>query len=214
MEGINLVLQILAVVSLFMSVILVTNTMTAPNYPTNQPDWRNQNIGGTTGSILKIYLCGAHLRPHGLCHLLATGCAGRFWHQQMVLNLFNIDYDLFRFHCAPSPIKPSPPWSFGPGRFVAGVERRSHHRAGGHRQLRRSADFGSNWLDRTVEQVGHRLLASSYAIITWVICSGARGACCSPKWCWWGRVPCFDGDEGLSASIDYTLDTELNPARF
>ena len=55
-EGINLVLQILAVISLIMSVILVTNTMTAIITQQTHQIGIIKAIGGSTGSILKIYL--------------------------------------------------------------------------------------------------------------------------------------------------------------
>jgi putative ABC transport system permease protein len=96
-EGINLVLQVLAVVSLFMSVILVTNTMTALITQQINQIGMIKAIGGGTGTILKIYL--ATVLIYGLLALLISllpGAIVAFGISQWFLNLFNIDYDLFQ----------------------------------------------------------------------------------------------------------------------
>ena len=79
LAGITLVLRILAVVSLFTSVIIVINTTTA--VITQQTDQIGviKAIGGRTGTIMQVYLAGVLVYGHpGPGHRPAAGHDHRF----------------------------------------------------------------------------------------------------------------------------------------
>ncbi len=95
-EGINAVMQVMAVVALFLSAILVLNTMTA--LITQQTDQIGiiKSIGGRSGDIMKIYFVEVLiLGLLALAIALPTGAAFAFLMSQWFLNLFNIDYNEF-----------------------------------------------------------------------------------------------------------------------
>jgi putative ABC transport system permease protein len=165
-EGLNVVLQILAVVSLFMSVILVLTTLTA--IITQQTDQIGiiKAIGGTTGTIVKIYLAGVLV--FGLLALfvsLPLGALLAFGVTKWFLNLFNIDYEVFlvsnqaiflQVIAAIAAPLIAALWPVLSGATITVREAIASYGLGG--------DFGSSWLDRTVERIGQRLLSSSYAM--------------------------------------------------
>ncbi|MBI1881946.1 MAG: FtsX-like permease family protein, partial [Chloroflexi bacterium] len=106
-EGLTLVLQILAVISLMMSVILVTNTMTALITQQINQIGMIKAIGGTTWVILKIYL--ATVLIYGLLAFvisLPLGALIAFSITQWFLNLFNITTRYSKFQHGQSSIKP------------------------------------------------------------------------------------------------------------
>lgn len=165
MEGFVLVMQLLAVISLLMSVVLVYNTVNA--LVTQQTDQIGilKAIGGKSTTIVQVYLTGVFV--YGLLALLIAlplGAFLAFGITQYFLNLFNIDYDQFRvssdaiiFQVISALAVP----------LLAGVT----PVLGGARLTVREAiasyglgaDFGSNWLDRAVERIGARFLPSHYA---------------------------------------------------
>ncbi|NJN96882.1 MAG: hypothetical protein HC875_23665 [Anaerolineales bacterium] len=165
-EGINLVLQILAVISLFMSVILVTNTMTALITQQINQIGMIKAIGGGTGIILKIYL--ATVLIYGLLAFLISlppGAMAAFGISKWFLNLFNIDYDIFQvslraitFQIIAATLIPALAalWPVLTGSAITVREAIATYGLGG--------DFGFSWLDRTIERLGARLLSSPYAI--------------------------------------------------
>jgi putative ABC transport system permease protein len=214
-EGINLVLQILAVISLFMSVILVTNTMTALITQQINQIGMIKAIGGTTATILKIYL--ATVLIYGLLAFLISlppSAMAAFGISRWFLNFFNIDYDVFQvslraiaYQAIAATLIPALAalWPVLTGAAITVREAIASYGLGG--------DFGTNWLDRTVERLGNRLLTSSYAItlgnmfrrkgrltLTQVVLVSAGTM--------FLMVMC------LSASISYTLDTDLNRRGF
>jgi putative ABC transport system permease protein len=165
-EGFNFVLQILAVISLFMSVILVTNTLTAIITEQINQIGIIKAVGGSTGTIIKIYL--TTVLVYGLLALLvavAPGAWVAFTLTQTFLNLFNIDYDTFQVSTQaliwqalaalliPLLAALRPVLS---GAAITVREAIASYGLGG--------DFGSNWLDRWVERLGRCFLASPYAI--------------------------------------------------
>lgn len=96
-EGVNLILRIMAVVSLFMSVVLVLTTITA--LITQQTDQIGviKAVGGRRGVIIRLYLAVALI--YGALALLIALPAGAlfaFFMARWQLNLFNIDYSAFR----------------------------------------------------------------------------------------------------------------------
>jgi putative ABC transport system permease protein len=154
------------VVSLFMSVILVLNTLTA--LITQQTDQIGiiKAIGGTMGTIVKIYLTGVLI--FGLLSLfvsLPLGALLAFGVTKWFLNLFNIDYEVFQvssrailYQVGAAIATPliAALWPVLSGATITVREAIASYGLGG--------DFGSSWLDRSVERIGGRLLSSSYAM--------------------------------------------------
>jgi putative ABC transport system permease protein len=214
-EGINLVLQILAVLSLLMSVILVTNTMTALITQQTNQIGVIKAIGGTTGSILKIYL--ATVLIYGFLAFvisLLPGAVVAFGISQWFLNLFNIDYDIFQisvravtYQAIAATVIPALAalWPVLSGAAITVRAAIASYGLG--------SDFGSNWLDRAIEKAGNRLLASSYAMALGNMFR-RKGRLLLTQLVLVGAGTMFLMVMSLSASIDYTLDTELNRRAF
>jgi putative ABC transport system permease protein len=166
MEGMTLVLQILALVSLFMSAVLILNTLTALITQQTSQIGVLKAIGGTTGTVLKIYLTGVLV--YGLLALfisLPLGAFTAFGLSRWFLNLFNIDYEVFRFSnraitfqvmaAIAAPLIAAL-WPMLKGATITVREAIASYGLGG--------DFGSSWLDRAVERIGQRFLPSHYAV--------------------------------------------------
>lgn len=165
-EGVMLVLQVMAVVSLFLSVVLVTNTMTA--LITQQTDQIGviKAIGGVSGTVMKVYLAG--IAAYGLLALLISlplGAVTAYASSRWFLNLFNIDYDTFQFSptavvlqivAATAVPLLAALWPVLKGARLTVREAIAAYGIGG--------DFGSNRLDRLVERWGERLLPSPYPL--------------------------------------------------
>ncbi len=165
-EGLNLVLQVLAVISVFSSVVLVLNTLTALITQQTNQIGIIKAIGGTTSDIVKVYLAGVLV--YGVLALaiaLPLGAFLAFGITQWFLNLFNIDYEVFRLSteaviyqvlaaiAAPLIVAL---WPILSGATMTVREAIASYGLGG--------DFGANWLDRTVERVGQKFLSAPYAI--------------------------------------------------
>ena len=167
MEGITVVLRVLAVVSLFMSVILVLNTLTALITQQTNQIGIIKAIGGTTGDIIKVYLAGVLV--YGFLALfiaLPLGAYLAFSMTQWFLNLFNIDYNAFRISREATILQVAAAiavpllaalWPILTGATTTVRAAIASYGLGG-------GDFGSNWLDRSVERIGQRFLSSPYAI--------------------------------------------------
>jgi putative ABC transport system permease protein len=162
----NLVMQILAVVSLFMSAVLVLNTLTALITQQTSQIGVLKAIGGSTGTVLKIYLTGVLV--YGLLALLISlplGAFVAFGLTQWFLNLFNIDYEVFQFSnraltfqvmaAIAAPLIAAL-WPVLKGATITVREAIASYGLG--------SDFGSSWLDRAVERIGQRFLPSHYAV--------------------------------------------------
>ena len=165
-EGINIVLQLLAVVSLGASVVLVLNTLTALITQQTNQIGIIKAIGGRTGAIIKIYLAGVTV--YGLLSLvvaLPLGAWLAFGLSQWFLNIFNIEYQTFQISSraivlqvlaamgAPMLVAL---WPVLTGAALTVREAVASYGLGG--------DFGSTWLDRAVERAAQRLLRTPYAI--------------------------------------------------
>ena len=165
MEGITLVLQVLAVVSLLLSVVLVFNTLTALiTQQTNQIGILKA-IGGSSGTIMKVYL--ATVVAYGLLALLVALPLGMFlaWAiSRWFLNLFNISYDTFQFSDTAVILQILAALAVPVVAALVPI-------LGGARTTVREAiasygiggDFGSNPVDRAVESASGRVLPSQYA---------------------------------------------------
>lgn len=164
-EGINLVLQIMAVISLFMSVVLVLNTFTALITQETDQIGVLKAIGGQRWTIARLYLAGALLYGLGALLIslpLAAGFA--FLMTGWFLNLFNIDYPTFQFsqravllQVGAAIITPLAA-ALAPvlkGASISVREAIATYGIGG--------DFGASWFDRLVERSGAKLLPTVYA---------------------------------------------------
>ncbi|MEM7797920.1 MAG: FtsX-like permease family protein [Chloroflexota bacterium] len=166
LAGMTFVLQVLAVLSLLASVILVINTMTA--VITQQTDQIGiiKAIGGTTNHITSVYLAGVAV--YGLFSMLIALPLGMFMAYQLskwLLNVFNIDYEVFQFswravvfQILAALIAPllAALWPVLRGASISVREALASYGIGG--------DFGSSRLDQAVEQISQRFLSSPYAI--------------------------------------------------
>ena len=165
-EGLNLVLQILAVISVFTSVVLVLNTLTALITQQTNQIGIIKAIGGGAGTILKIYLAGVLV--YGALALfvsLPLGAFLAFALSRWFLNLFNIDYEVFQFSSravvyqvfaaivAPLVVAL---WPVLSGAAITVQEAIASYGIGG--------DFGNTRFDRMLERAGRRLLSAPYAV--------------------------------------------------
>ncbi len=97
-EGVTLVLQVMAIVSLFLSVVIVFNTMTA--LITQQTDQIGviKAIGGGRITIGSIYFAEViTFSLIALAFAVPISLAFAFFMSQNFLNLFNIDYETFQY---------------------------------------------------------------------------------------------------------------------
>jgi len=210
-EGLTVVLQVLAVISLLMSVILVTNTMAALITQQINQIGLIKAIGGSTGMILTVYL--ATVLIYGmLAFLLALplGAMAAFGLSQWFLNAFNIEYDTFQvspqaiiYQAIAATLIPALAalWPVLKGAAMTVRAAIATYGIGG--------DFGSNRLDRTVERLGNRLLSSSYAV-TLGNMFRRKGRLSLTQLALIGAGTMFLIVVTLSASLTYTLDTDLN----
>lgn len=164
-EGITLVLKVIAVVSLFLSVVLVLNTLTA--VITQQTDQIGviKAIGGQSGTIAALYL--VLVLVYGLLALfiaLPASAVFSFYMSQWFLNLFNIDYPNFVvstsavvltvFSALVVPLL-AVLWPVLKGASISVREAIATYGLGG--------DFGSSRFDRWIEHFGARFLPTVYA---------------------------------------------------
>jgi putative ABC transport system permease protein len=165
MEAFTVVLQMLAVISLLMSVVLVYNTLSALiTQQTNQIGILKA-IGGGSRTIAKIYLSAVLI--YGLLALLIAVPLGAFLAfgiAQSFLNLFNIDYTEFRV--SETAIILQIVAALGVP-LVAALIPVAQGAAITVRQAIASyglgGDFGASRVDRWIEQIGARVLPSHYA---------------------------------------------------
>ncbi len=165
LEGINLVLQFMALASLLLSVILVLNTFTA--LITQQTDQIGviKAVGGRSGVVARVYLAGALIMGAlALLIALPTGAAFAYGMARVYLRLFNIDYEMFQISRnalvlqALSALLAPMLAALWPALKGAGISVRQAIASYGV-----GADFGSSWLDRLVERTGARFLPPVYA---------------------------------------------------
>lgn len=164
-EGINLILMIMAVVSLFLSVMLVLTTLTA--LITQQTDQIGviKAIGGQRGVIVKMYLAVALI--YGLLALLLAVPLGALFAYGMTswyLNLFNIDYGGFQVSALAVAVQigmafiapvVAALWPVLKGANISVREAIASYGLGG--------DFGFSRLDRWVDRIGERFFSTPVA---------------------------------------------------
>lgn len=166
-EGLNLVLEILAVISVFTSLVLVLNTLTALITQQTNQIGIIKAIGGTTGTLVKTYLAGVLV--YGFLALLISlplGALLAFGITQWFLNLFNIDYEVFQvsnraiaYQVVAAIAAPALAalWPVLGGAAITVREAIASYGLGGGR-------FGASRFDRAVESVGRRVLSAPYAV--------------------------------------------------
>jgi putative ABC transport system permease protein len=165
-EGINVVLQIMAVVSLLLSVILVLNTMTA--LITQQIDQIGilKSIGASSRVIMSVYLVEV-LVLGALALLIALPSAAllAYFMSEWLLNLFNIDYETFVLSRSASLLQ------VGAALVAPLLAAFQPVRRGARLTVREAiatfglgGDFGRSWFDRMVEKFASLFLSSLFAV--------------------------------------------------
>jgi putative ABC transport system permease protein len=214
--GVTLVMQLLAVVSLFTSVILILNTLMALITQQTHQIGIIKAIGGSTTTILETYL--AQVLVYGLLALLISlplGVFVAFGFTQWFLHIFNIDYETFQFsnraiiyQVIAALIAPliAALWPVLHGAAITVREAIASYGLG-------SGRFGSSWLDRTVEKIGGAFLPSHYALaLSNMFRSKDRLALTQLVLVTAGAM--FLIIMSLSASITLTLDGEFERRRY
>ncbi len=166
-DGLNLVLQVLAVVAVFTSVVLVLNTLTALITQQTNQIGIIKAIGGQRNTIMKIYLAGVLV--YGILALaisLPLGAALAFGITQWFLNLFNIDYEQFQISqqaiiyqvlaAIAAPLVAAL-WPVLKGAGITVREAIASYGLG-------SGRFGRSHFDRAIERLGRRFLSAPYAV--------------------------------------------------
>lgn len=164
-EGINLVMQIMAIVSLFMSMVLVLNTFTALITQQTNQIGIIKAIGGKRYRIITMYLISVMIYA-GIALLIAlpSSAVFSFYMSQWFLNLFNIDYEVFQISTQAVTIQILSAfvipilailWPVLKGTAITVREAISSYGIG--------ADFHQNFIDKFVERVGAIFLPTIYA---------------------------------------------------
>jgi putative ABC transport system permease protein len=165
-DGMSLVTQVLAVVSMLLSAVLVSNTLMAIiTQQTNQLGILKA-IGGTSFTVTKIYLTGVFIYGLlALCIALPLGSLSSFRLTSWFLGFYNIDYAefsltrqavLFQVLAALAVPLLAALYPILHGAAITVRQAIASYGLGG--------DFGSSWIDRLVERIGRRFLASYHAM--------------------------------------------------
>ncbi len=165
-DGMTVVIEVLAVISMLLSVVLVLNTLTAViTQQTNQIGILKA-IGGSSFTITKIYLAGVLV--YGVLSLLVAfplGAIASFRVSQWFLGLYNIDYDSYSLSNRTLIVEAIAALGVPllgaliPILSAAAITVRqaiSSYGLGG--------DFSTTWIDRLVERIGRRFLVSYNAM--------------------------------------------------
>lgn len=165
-DGLNLVLRLLALVSLFMSVVLVYNTLSALIAEQTNQIGVMKAIGGQTGTIIKVYLTGVLV--YGALALfisLPLGAYVAFSAAAYFLDIFNIDHSTFQFSSRAIVIQAlaavavpllAALWPVFSGALITVRAAIASYGLGGN--------FGSHRVDRLIERIGSRFLPAPIAI--------------------------------------------------
>ena len=165
-KGLNLVLQLLAAVSLFMSVILVYNTLSALITEQKNQIGVIKALGGKMGTILKVYLAGVLVYGSlALFVSLPLGAYAAFSGAGYFLGIFNIDHSTFAFSTRAVLIQIAaavgvpllaallPVFS---GALITVREAIASYGLGGN--------FGTSRFDQLIERLGRRFLSAPNAM--------------------------------------------------
>ncbi len=166
-DGLNLVLELLAVVSLFMSVVLIYNTLLALITEQTNQIGIIKAIGGKTGIIIKVYLIG--VLAYGALALfisLPLGAYAAFSGARYFLDIFNIDHSAFQFSSRAVTLQViaavavpllAALWPVFSGAFITVREAIASYGLG-------SGNFGVSRFDRFIERQGRRFLSAPNAM--------------------------------------------------
>ncbi len=165
-EGFNFVLQVLAIVSLFVSAILVTNTLTALITQQVNQIGIIKAVGGSAWTILQVYLSGVLI--YGLLAFAVSVIPGTFVAfilTEIFLNLFNIDYEIFQIsmlaiglQIVAALVTPLIAALLPILKGVATTVREAVASYG------LGGNFGTSLFDRGIDAIGQRFLPSAYAM--------------------------------------------------
>jgi putative ABC transport system permease protein len=165
-DGMSMVMQVLAVVSLLLSAVLVSNTLMAIiTQQTNQLGILKA-IGGTSFTITRVYLTGVFI--YSLLSLfiaLPLGSLASFNISSWFLGLYNIDYT--QFSLSPGATA----WMVVAALVVPVIAALIPILQGAAITVRQAiasyglgGDFSTSWIDHLVERIGRRFLNSSNAL--------------------------------------------------
>jgi putative ABC transport system permease protein len=165
-DGMTVVIEVLAVISMLLSVVLVLNTLTAViTQQTNQIGILKA-IGGSSFTITKVYLIGVLV--YGLLSLLIAfplGALASFRISQWFLGLYNIDYQNYSLSTRTLMVEAVAALAvplLGALIPVLGAAALTVRQAISSYGL--GGDFRSNWIDVLVERIGRRFLVSYNAM--------------------------------------------------
>lgn len=166
-DGLNLVLQLLAVVSLFMSVVLVYNTLSALITEQTNQIGMMKAIGGKTGTIIKVYLIGVLVYGSlALFISLPLGAFVAFSGARYFLDIFNIDHTTFQFSTRAIVLQIvaavavpllAALWPVFSGAFITVRAAIASYGLG-------KGNFGVSRFDRLVDRLGRRFLSAPKAM--------------------------------------------------
>lgn len=167
LDGVILVMEILALVSLFMSVVLVTNTMTAIITEQTNQIGIMKAIGGRRRTIISLYLGGVLV--YGILALaisLPLGATIAYGASRWFLYLFNIDHEIFQISQRAAlyqvlaalavPVLAAL-WPVLHGAAISVREAIATYGLG-------SGHYGERWLDKWVDRIGQRFLDPTQAL--------------------------------------------------
>ena len=165
-DGMSLVTRVLAVISMLLSALLVSNTLMAIiTQQTNQLGILKA-IGGTSFTVARIYLVGVLFYGIlSLCVALPLGTFTSFSLTRSFLSMYNIDYEqpafLMRSLILQALAAIAVPllaalYPILQGAAITVRQAIASYGLGG--------DFGSSWIDRLVERIGRRFLISYNAM--------------------------------------------------
>jgi putative ABC transport system permease protein len=165
-EGINAVMQVMASVSLLLSVILIFNTMTALINQQIDQIGILKSVGARSGVIMSIYFVEVFvISILALMVAFPMGALFAFFMSQWFLNLFNIDYMSFVVSKNAATLQVITALA---APIIASIQPVLR----GARMTVREAiatyglgsDFGKNWIDHLVEKFAALFLSSLFAV--------------------------------------------------
>ena len=165
-DGLNLILQLLALVSLLMSVVLVYNTLSALITEQTHQIGVMKALGGSTGTIVKVYLTG--VLAYGLMALFVSLPLGAWVAHSAAayfLDIFNIDHSTFQYSSRALLIQTAAALGVPltaalipvfRGALITVRQAIASYGIGGN--------FGGNPFDRLIERFGTRFLSPPHAM--------------------------------------------------
>lgn len=215
MEGIHLILQVLALVSLAASVVIIFNVLTA--LITQQVDQIGliKAVGGSSGVVIRLYMAMVLMFVVvALLIALPAGAIVAFALTRFFLNFFNIDYATFQV----SRVALS--WQLGAAIVVPLLAGLLPVLQGARITVREAiatygigSDFGSNPVDRLIEGVAARFLSTPYAVTVGNLFR-RKGRLILTQLVLVMAGLMFMAVMSLQSSIDFTLDNDFQRRQY